>query len=233
MREFLFVAIPYLALVLAVIGGLYRYFARRFSYSSMSSQILENHALFWGSVPWHYGIIPILLAHLFSGLFPGASAAILRGHWRLLVLELIGISLGFFAFVGIVVLIVRRLWRTSLVHRNTSVMDGVLLALLLAQVVTGVTTAIFHRWGSLWYLNTATPWFWSIVGLHPDPGKVATLPGSVKFHMVNGYVLILLFPFTRLGHIFTVPLDYFWRAYQIVIWNRRTWRAPRSMEAAK
>jgi nitrate reductase gamma subunit len=199
----------------------------------MSSQILENRMLFWGSVPWHYGIIPILLAHLFSGLFPGAAVDILRGHWRLFVLEPAGISLGFFTILGIVALILRRLRRSSPVHGTTSIMDGVLLAVLLAQVITGVSTAIFHRWGSLWYLNTATPWFWSIVGLSPDSGKVATLPGIVKFHMVNGFIVILLFPFTRLVHVFTVPLDYLWRAYQIVIWNRRTWRAPGSAEAAR
>ncbi len=233
MSGFLFVAVPYLALVLAVVGGIYRYFGRRFSYSSVSSQILENRLLFWGSVPWHYGILPILLAHLFAGLFPAAASRILGGPRRLFTLETIGLCLGLFTLFGIVLLIVRRIWRSSPAHRTTSKMDGILLALLLAQVVTGVGTALFSRWGSLWYLNTATPWFWSIVSLSPEPGKVAALPALVQFHMVNGFVLILLFPFTRLVHIFTVPLDYLWRPYQLVIWNRRTWRVPDRTEPAR
>ncbi len=233
MNSFLFAVIPYLALVLAVVGGLYRYYADRFSYSSFSSQLLENRWLFWGSVPWHYGIVPILLAHLFAGLFPSAAAYILGTRWRLLVLELLGMSLGLFALFGLVVLILRRVIRTGLPHKVTSLMDGLLLAVLLAQVVTGVGTAMFSRWGSLWYLNMAAPWFWSIVGLQPDPDKVAVLPMLIKFHMVGGFIVILLFPFTRLVHIFAIPLDYLWRPYQVFVWNRRMRRNAGFSEAAK
>jgi len=224
MNAFLFVAVPYLALVLAVLGGLYRYYANRFSYSSISSQVLESRKLFWGSVPWHYGIIPILLAHLLAGLFPGTAARILGSSGRLLVLELLGMALGLFTAFGIVVLIIRRVLRNSPAHKLTSIMDGILLAVLAVQVVTGVGTAMFARWGSLWYLHTAVPWFWSIVRLEPDASAVAVLPSLVKFHMVNGFVVILLFPFTRLVHVFTVPLDYLWRPYQVVIWNHRARR---------
>lgn len=219
MTGLLFVVLPYIALTLAIVGGIYRYATDRFSYSSLSSQILESRNLFWGSVPWHYGIIPILLAHLFAGLFPAATAHILGGPIRLVLLELIGLCLGLSTVVGIIVLIARRLPRTSLVRPATSPMDWILLAVLLVQVVTGVGIALFQRWGSLWYLSTAVPWFWSIIELQPDPSTVAMLPGFTQLHMVLGFLIILLFPFTRLVHIFTVPLTYLWRPYQIVIWN--------------
>lgn len=221
MTDFLFVAIPYLALVIAFVGGLYRYFTDKYSYSSDSSQLLENRLLFWGSIPWHYGIIPILLAHLFAGLFPGTVESILRGPLRLAALELLGMALGLYTLFGIAVLIFRRLWRASTVHYTTNKMDGVLLAVLFAQAVTGVWTAIAYRWGGAWYVNTATPWFWSLVTFHPDPTRVAGLPALVNFHMVNGFIVILLFPFTRLVHIFTVPITYLWRPYQLVIWGRQ------------
>ena len=107
-------------------------------------------------------------------------------------------------------------------HYTTGRMDGLLLAVLFAQVVTGVWTAIVYRWGSLWYVNTATPWFWSLVSLHPDTARVAVLPAFVNFHMINGFVVILLFPFTRLVHVFTVPITYLWRPYQVVIWGRKS-----------
>ncbi len=233
MNLFLFAVIPYLALILAVIGGLYRYYADRFSYSSFSSEILENRMLFWGSVPWHYGIVPILLAHLFGGLFPSSAGYILGAGRRLLVLELLGMSLGLFALFGLIVLILRRVIRAGLPRKTTSLMDGLLLAVLLAQVVTGLGTAIFSRWGSLWYLNMASPWFWSIVVLKPDPDKVSVLPWLIKFHMVNGFFVILLFPFTRLVHIFAIPLGYLRRPYQVFIWNRRTRRSPGTLETAK
>lgn len=224
MDAFWFIAFPYLAVVLAIGVGIYRYLASRYTYSSLSSQLLENRKLFWGSVPWHYGVTLILLAHLFAGLFPGAAAFILGGRIRLLVLELTGIALALFALFGLIVLIIRRLPTNSLVRRATSYMDGIVLGFLLVQVVTGVSIAIFERWGSLWYLRTAVPWFWSLVKLHPDMSTVATLPGFVKVHFVIGFAIILLFPFTRLVHLVMFPIHYLWRPYQVVIWNHRRGR---------
>ncbi len=232
MNAVLFIVVPYVALVLAIVGGLYRYCTNRFTYSSLSSQLLENRKLFWGSVPWHYGIIFILLAHLFAGLFPAAARYVLREPWRLLVLEFVGRSLGLFTLSGIAVLIYRRLPSRSMARPVTSVMDWILLALLAAQVVAGTGIAIFARWGSLWYLDTAAPWFWSIFSFQPDASAVVVLPAFVQFHMVNGFVIILLFPFTRLVHIFTVPVSYLWRPYQVVIWNRRPHSRNAQSEAA-
>lgn len=226
MSTFLFVAFPYIALVLAIGGGVYRFYSRRFSYSSLSSQLLENRRLFWGSVPWHYGITLILLAHLLAALFPQAAAAILGNRFRLLILELTGVSLAFFALFGILILIVRRLPSDSRVRAVTSIMDGVLLFFLLIQVITGITIALFDRWGSLWYLKTAVPWFWSLVLLHPNSSTVAFLPPFVKFHFVWGFAVILLFPFSRLVHVVKFPVHYLWRPYQVVIWNRKpSWEA--------
>lgn len=221
MDAFFFIAVPYVALVLAIFGGFYRFYARRFSYSSLSSQVLENRRLFWGSVSWHYGITLILLAHLFAGLFPGAAAYLLGGPIRLMVLEFTGMALALYAIFGILVLIVRRLPTDSLVRHVTSLMDGVLLGFLLLQSITGASIALFDRWGSQWYLKTAVPWFWSLVRLQPDYSTVAFLPGFVKFHFVFGFLVILLFPFSRLVHIVKFPLQYLWRPYQVVIWNRK------------
>jgi nitrate reductase gamma subunit len=42
--------------------------------------------------------------------------------------------------------------------------------------------------------------------------------------MLGGFLLIAVFPFTRLVHAVTVPITYLWRPYQVVIWNRRLTR---------
>ena len=123
MQAFFFIAFPYIALILAVGVGLYRYFSHRFSYSSLSSQLLEKRQLFWGSVPWHYGITLILIAHLLPWIFPGTAAAILGNHTRLAVLELTGIALGLYCVFGIVALIARRLPNNSAARAVTSPMD--------------------------------------------------------------------------------------------------------------
>ncbi len=217
----LFVVFPYVAAALAVVGSAYRYANDRFSYSSQSSQFLENRSLFWGSVAWHYGVLVILLAHLLALLFPRTWAALIASPVRLYVLEITGLALAVLTIVGLAVLIVRRLGSPR-VAAVTTAMDWVLLAVLLAQVVLGFWVALFYRWGSDWYLHTAVPWLVSLFTLSPRTQYVTALPWAVKLHMVGAFVLLALFPFTRLVHIVTVPVAYLWRPYQVAIWNRRS-----------
>ena len=232
MQTFFFIAFPYIALILAVGVGLYRYFSHRFTYSSVSSQLLENRHLFWGSVSWHYGITLVLVAHVLPWLFPRAAAAVLGDPTRLLVLELTGLALGFYCVFGIVVLIARRLPNDSRARAVTSPMDWILLLVLAFQVLSGVGIALFERWGSAWYLSTAVPWLWSLVRLDPDASTVTGLPVFIQSHLISGFIVILLFPFTRLVHVFAIPIEYLWRPYQVVIWNRNP-RLPASPTPTK
>jgi nitrate reductase gamma subunit len=221
MDNFLFIAFPYVALVLAIGVGFYRHARKPYTYSSLSSQILENRKLFWGSVPFHYGLTLILLAHLLAAFLPGVAGWLLGGEIRRLVLEVTGMALGLYTLFGLIVLVIRRLAPKSLVQAATSYMDGVVLFVLLVQVGSGVAIAIFDRWGGLWYLRTAVPWFWSLAALHPEMSTVVALPAFVKLHFVTGFVVILLFPFSRLVHLVMFPLQYLWRPHQVVIWNSR------------
>src|SRR5215469_15684491 len=108
MNAFLFIGLPYIAIVLAILGGIYRFHARRYSYSTLSSQLLENRRLFWGSVPWHYGIVVVLFAHLIGFLIPGMWANLTSNPGTLYTVELIGFTFGLAALVGLCVLIFRR-----------------------------------------------------------------------------------------------------------------------------
>lgn len=221
----LFVVFPYVAFALAVAVGLYRYFYDRFSYSSISSQFLENRVLFWGSVPWHYGIGAILLAHLIALVFPGQWSALLGAPVRLYVLEITGFALAAMAVVGIILLVGRRL-TNGRVAAVTTTMDWVFLAALLGQAALGLTVAFFYRWGGEWYLYTAVPWLTSLATLNPQVQSIAVLPWLARLHMLGGFVIVALFPFTRLVHFVTLPITYLWRPYQVVIWNRPARRVP-------
>jgi len=216
----LFVVLPYVAVVLAIVGSIYRYFANRFSYSSLSSQFLENQRLFLGSIPWHYGILAILLAHLLAVLFPGLWASLLGAPVRLYVLEVTGMALAAAALVALALLLVRRLGSSRL-KVVTTPMDWVLLGGLLVQVGLGLGVAVFYRWGSAWYLDTAVPWLVSLAKLNPQVQQMAVLPLLVKLHALFAFALLGILPFTRLVHMFTVPVAYLWRPFQVVIWNRR------------
>jgi nitrate reductase gamma subunit len=216
----LFVAFPYLAVTLAILVGVFRYFNDRFSFSSLSSQFLENRTLFWGSVPWHYGVILVLTAHLLAALFPTLWGDLISDQTRLYILELTGLALALMAILGLTLLLLRRITnaRASAV---TTLLDWVLLGDLLLQVILGFWIALFYRWGSDWYLHTAVPWLYSLATFNPQIQYVTVLPQIVQLHFLNAFLITALFPFTRLVHFVTFPFAYWWRPYQVVIWNRR------------
>lgn len=212
----LFAVIPYVAVALAVAVGIYRYTIDRYSWSSQSSQFLESRALFWGSVPWHYAILLILLAHVLAFLFPQSWGALLGEPGRLLLLEATGIALGLVTVAAVLVLIIRRAGnpRIAIV---TSKVDWLLLALLLVQVISGVIIALSVRWGGLWYVHGMTPWLRSLVVFSPDVSYLVTMPFVVKLHALNAFILVAVFPFSRLVHVVSIPLTYLSRPWQIVI----------------
>lgn len=215
----LFVAFPYLAVTLAVVVGVYRYYSDRFSYSSFSSQFLENSRLFWGSVPWHYGIVTILTVHLLAFLFPGWWGALTADPTRLYVIEIIGMAMALMAIVGIALLLLRRSTNDR-VRVVTTWADWALIAALLVQVILGFWVSYVYRWGSDWFLHTAAPWLYSLLLFQPNTEYVTALPAVVKWHHLWGFVVIALFPFTRLVHVLTYPITYLWRPLQVVIWNK-------------
>lgn len=217
---FLWAVFPYMAVAVGIIVGLYRYFNDRFSFSSQSSQFLENRMAFWGSTMWHYGIILILTPHILGFLFPGAWAALIADQTRLYVLEITGLALAVMAIAGLAILVVRRL-SNARAQSVTTTMDWVLLAALMLQVVMGFWIAFFYRWGSEWYLHTSVPWLQSLATFNPQIQYVTAMPLPVKVHMLNAFVIFALFPFTRLVHIVTLPLPYLFRPYQVVIWYRK------------
>ena len=215
----LFGVFPYVAVTLMIGVGIYRYCVDRYSWSSQSSQFLESRVLFWGSIPWHYAILVILLAHFLAFLVPSGWAVVVGNPLRLYLLEVTGLALGVSALIAVSLLIFRRATNAR-VSAVTTVIDWLVLVALLVQVATGVYIAFTLRWGSVWYLHTATPWLWSLLKLDPQVHYLAALPTVVKLHAFNAFLILALFPFSRLVHVISVPLSYLGRPYQVVVWYR-------------
>lgn len=215
----LFIGFPYVAVTIAIVVSAYRFWFDPYSYSSQSSQFLENRKLFFGSVPWHYGVVTILLAHITAFLFPGVWGLYTANQTRLYILEITGLAFALMATIGLVILFYRRL-TDARANAVTSELDWILLFFLLLQVALGFWVAYYYRWGSDWFLHTAAPWLMSLLKFQPNISSVAALPFWVKFHFLNGFVIILLLPFTRLVHLLAYPLSYLWREHQVVIWNK-------------
>ena len=218
-----FVILPYISLAIFVAVGLYRKIYRPFTGSSISSQLLERKKLYWGSIPFHYGIVIVLLGHLLALLLPGGLRLWNAVPIRLYLLEATGLALGLWALIGLVILVWRRLSEKR-VQVVTTPMDLVILVLLLISVITGVLTASVYRFGSSWFTVVFTPYLWSVLTLQPQVSLVAPLPWVIKLHVINFFVLLAVLPFSRLIHIAMYPLGYLIRPWQIVIANRRPGR---------
>jgi nitrate reductase gamma subunit len=210
--------LPYVAMVTFFLVTIQRYRAQKFTYSSLSSQLLENQQHFWAMVPFHYGIIVVLTGHVVAFLLPRQLLLWNSKPLRLYVLEVTALIFGLLALVGLAAIIARRI-TNSKVRTVTSKADWVLYALLLVQVASGVYVAVFHPWGSSWFAASLTPYLWSLIKLSPELTGVAAMPMAVKLHIVNAFLVIGFFPFTRLVHILVIPNPYLWRKPQVVRWH--------------
>lgn len=216
----LFAVFPYVAAFLAVFVTIDRYRNRPFTVSSLSAQFFENRRHFWGSVPFHYGILLVLAGHL-AGLLVPRSVLLWNTHpVRLYVLEGTGLALAVLALFGLANVVARRLSepRNRIV---TSTVDLCLFLVLFVQIGTGIGVSLFHGWGSSWFVSSATPYLWSLAALSPRVDLVAPYPWLVKAHVFGAFLLLALVPYSRLVHFLVAPVHYLWRRPQVVRWLGR------------
>jgi len=216
----LFIALPYVSLFTFFLVTIVRYRTSGFTYSSLSSQFLENRQHFWALMPFHYGILTVLAGHIAAFLLPRQLLWWNSVPARLYVLEISAMAAGILTLAGLVAAMVRR--RTN--HKIaivTTMADWIILAMLFLQVASGLAVAMMYPWGSSWFAVAVTPYLWSIATLNPNIALVAAMPPLVKFHVINAFLTIGFFPFTRLVHILVAPNPYLWRKPQVVRWYRR------------
>jgi len=223
---FFFGMYPYLALFTFFLVTIQRYRSKAYTYSSLSSQFLENRQHFWGLVPFHYGILAVLSAHFVWFLVPETVLWWNSIPARLYIMEIAMFIFGLLTLLGLINIMSRR--RLNPMARFvTSAADWWVLGILLFQIVSGLYTAFFFRWGSSWFAASLSPYLWSIFTLNPNLSFVAPLPIMVKLHIISAFSIILLFPFTRLVHVLVLPNPYLWRKPQVVrwYWDRKTIRS--------
>ncbi len=214
----LFTVLPYVAFVLAFVMAIHRYVTNSFKFSSLSSEFLETNQLFWGSVPWHYGILVVLAGHLIGFLFPREVLAFGSIPARLLIMEVTALIFGMMALFGVSMLAYRR-FTNPRIKVVTTGMDIFILCLLIWQVFSGVLIALLYRWGINWYTVSLVPYLRSVFTLAPNLNYVAPLPHLIKYHVVGALLIMAFIPFSRFMHFLVVPIHYLWRNWQRVIWN--------------
>ena len=217
LNNFFFIVLPYLALIVFIIGIVYRYREAKFKFSALSSQFLEGRKLFWGSVPFHWGIIIIFFGHLIAFLIPNTVLLWNGSPVRLVILEVAAFIFGLSAFIGLLSLVYRRL-TNSRIRVVTNYMDIIVEIVFLAEIFLGLWIAYGFRWGSSWFSIVLTPYLRSLFELNPQIDAVVAMPLVIQLHIILAFIIVLLIPFSRLVHMFVFPLDYLWRPYQQVMW---------------
>ena len=215
----LFGIYPYIAIAVLFIGSWIRYDREPYSWKADSSQLLDQKGFRLASNLFHIGIIFVLVGHFVGLLTPHAiyEHFISTANKQLLAM----VSGGFFGLlclIGLVMLLKRRLTNPR-VRAVSKTSDIFILVLLLVQLLLGLMTifaSMSHLDGSVMVL--LGNWAQSIVTLQGVAAAeaMATVGVIYKLHIFVGLTMLLVFPFTRLVHVISVPVKYFARNYQLV-----------------
>lgn len=220
LNHILFGWYPYLCLTVFLVGSVVRFDREQYTWRAGSSQLLRRRQLIWGSNLFHVGILVIFLGHFAGLLTPiwvfealGISHSFKQG-----MAIVVGGIAGIACLVGLVMLIQRRM-SDPRIRVTSSASDILVLLLLLAQLLLGLGTisvSLAHLDGGEMVKFMA--WAQGILTLQPGAANyVADVHPVFKLHLVLGMTLFLIFPFTRLVHIWSAPVWYLGRSgYQVV-----------------
>jgi nitrate reductase gamma subunit len=220
----LFTWYPYVCFTVFLLGSLVRFDREPYTWRASSSQLLRKRQLTWGSNLFHVGILFLLLGHTVGLLTPTSLYTLmLTVEQKQLIAVAAGGIAGIVCFVGLTMLLHRRLFDIR-IRRTSSAMDIAILAILWVQLCLGLVTlpfSIAHKDGSVMLI--LSHWAQGIVTLHPvDTKTLQGLDWPYLIHLVLGMTIFLAFPFSRLVHIWSVPVWYLGRrGYQVVRMRRR------------
>ncbi len=216
---FLFQVYPYVCFTVFLLGSLLRFDRDQYTWKSDSSQMLSPGLLRWGSNLFHFGVLFLFFGHMVGLFTPHAVYGIFMtaGNKQMLAVVAGGIA-GSICFVGLSMLIYRRVFDPR-IRLTSHATDIAILVVLWVQLVVGLITLPFswhHADGSVMLI--LADWAQRIVTLRPvDATVLAALPWPYLFHIVFGMTIFLLFPFSRLVHVWSgfASVMYLFRPYQV------------------
>ena len=223
---FAFQIYPYIAMAVFFVGCLVRFDHSMYTWRSGSSQLLSSRGMRVGSNMFHVGILVVLGGHIVGLLTPHSiySVFISTEHKQILAM-LVGGVFGLICLVGLVIL----LWRHAFnprIRATDNWRNVLLLVLLLAQLLLGLGTIVqsnHHLDGSV--MVVLAEWAQRLATFRGGAAElVANVHWVYKAHILLGMTLFLVTPFTRLVHIWSIPISYLWRPYQVVRRRQPTWR---------
>ena len=223
-EQILWVILPYIVITIFIGGHIYRYQHDQFGWTAKSSEMLEKKKLALGSSLFHWGIFFVIGGHVMGILIPESlyEALGVSEHMYHKIAIGFGLPAGIAALSGLLILTYRR-FTDKRIRKTSSAGDFITLVALLFVMTTGLAATFLNIDSKGFdYRTTIGPWFRNIFLFKPDAGLMASVPLWFKLHIIMGYVIFIVWPFTRLVHVFSMPLKYLTRSY--VVYRKR---APR------
>lgn len=223
----LFVALPYAAIALFIGGHIWRYRTDQYGWTTRSTQLLESRQLKWGSILFHYGALAAIGGHVLGILVPvSATQAVgISDHNYHLLSATAGTIAGVVCVVGLVILAWRRS-TSARVRVTTTHMDLLVYVLLFLVIGLGLVETVGRNalGGGYDYRATVGEWFRSILLFHPRPQRMTNAPVLYQLHAIAAWMILAVWPFSRLVHAWSIPFQYIGRPY---ILYRRRWAPAR------
>ena len=212
-----FLVFPYLTLTIFTVGHLSRYLTDRYRWNAQSSEFLEKRKLFLGTTIFHWGILLTLFGHAGGLLIPQRIFDVfgIDATDHTAIAHYSGLVIGVAVVVGLGFLLARRI-SVPRIQATTSRNDYLTLAGLIFVGGTGLYNVLF---GHHDVLVTVAPWIRGIVTFSPEPGLMRDVPLSYQVHVLGALTLLAFSPFSRLVHLWSVPLSYFFRSW--LVFRRR------------
>lgn len=210
------IALPYVAMTVFVVGHAWRWRHDQFGWTSRSSQLMERRLLSVGSPLFHYGAFAAIGGHVLGILIPESWTAALgitetEYHW---LSALAGTAAGLAVVVGFAILLYRRI-TVPRVAVTTTRMDIAVYALLTLTIGLGMleTAGVNLLGGGYDYRSTVAVWFRGLFLANPQPELMVSAPLVYQLHVVSAWLLFALWPFSRLVHAWSYPILYLGRPW--------------------
>jgi respiratory nitrate reductase gamma subunit len=223
----LWIIIPYVAVTVFVVGHWWRYRRDQFAWTSRSTQLLDRRVLGWASPAFHYGALAAVGGHLIGLCIPRAwtEAVGISEHTYRWIAAIAGGLAGAVALIGFLGLVYRRI-RSDRVRRSTTRLDIFTYFLLTVLIGLGCWMTFAHNLASnapYNYRDSIGVWWRSLFYLQPRVSAISGAPMVYQIHAITAWAFWACFPFTRLVHAWSIPLQYIGRPY---ILYRRRYGAP-------
>jgi nitrate reductase gamma subunit len=212
------VILPYAAIVVFIVGHIWRWRYDQFGWTSRSTQLQERRLLKWGSPLFHYATFAAIAGHVLGILVPKSVTDWLGIHetWYQDFSAVAGSAAAIGVLIGGGVLLLRRT-TVPRVRATTSAVDYLTLILLGIIVILGIYLTLgIQDLSHYEYRNTVGVWFRSLCILHPRPKAIIAAPFMYQVHATAAWAIFLVWPFSRLVHAWSYPLWYLWRPYIVI-----------------